>query len=780
MLTQNTTHRLTLLLLLFFFGTLALSAPQLSLTADEPVHLAQGYLYWTRGDFRFQRPVAQPPLADLLEGALLTLQPGPPPEILAGWETADLTLFSRDFVAWYGEALPTATFVARFPIILLALLGAALLYRWARESFGSGSALLALALLALDPNFAAHANLATTDLLLAIWSFIAVYAGARWVQQPDSWQRAVMTGLTLGLALSSKTSGFFPLGIVGLLCITHALTQHYQKPTELFSALLRWGTRLVPITLLALVVLWALYRFEFHPLPGGKVPLPFPTQWIIWGELRTHLQEGHIAYLMGESSYTGWWYYYPLAFLLKTPLPTLLLLGATLWLRLTKNRQGWWQRRTLWLTPLLYSLAAITSTIDIGYRYLLIMLPFLYILVGGLYSLLQRRWLRLALLGLLIWLLGENLNAYPHYLAYFNNLTRHTQTSHHYLVDSNLDWGQGFIALRKWLDENPDSKPLYLSYYTFTDPELYGITYTPLAPAPDAPPTLAQRFDPPPGRYALSATTLQGIMVSAPDTYDWFRHREPIARPGQAIFVYDIPRRKPPPGWIAQCTIPVAPLGEADIRAGFGNEELRQLLFDCTSSWVYPEGGTEPGWYALHSAVREEDAFIRRRLSPLMLSYQQQQAAALPPFQLYQLTTPHATPRYTPEKPLHVGALQFLGYQTMLPDELQADKVLEVHTYWQVQMEAPSRPLSIMLHLVDSAGAVVGVGDGLGFPSSSWQAGDIFIQRHPITLPAGIDSGSYTANTGVYWLDDLSRWSVSENGEELGQQIPLTISLTLE
>jgi hypothetical protein len=112
-----------LALLLLFFAQTVGAGPRLSLTADEPVHMAQGYVYWTRGDFRMQRPVAQPPLSDLLPGAFLALQPGPEPETLAGWEEADLSRFTRDFVKWYGPALNSATFASRFPIALIALLG---------------------------------------------------------------------------------------------------------------------------------------------------------------------------------------------------------------------------------------------------------------------------------------------------------------------------------------------------------------------------------------------------------------------------------------------------------------------------------------------------------------------------------------------------------------------------------------------------------------------------------------------------------------------------------
>src|SRR5262249_41198151 len=37
------------------------------------------------------------------------------------------------------------------------------------------------------------------------------------------------------------------------------------------------------------------------------------------------------AYLNGRSSPTGWWYYFPLVFLMKSPLPTLAVLLLTAW-----------------------------------------------------------------------------------------------------------------------------------------------------------------------------------------------------------------------------------------------------------------------------------------------------------------------------------------------------------------------------------------------------------------------------------------------------------------
>jgi len=108
------------LLLWLFFSQVVLSIPHLSLTADEPVHMAQGYVYWTRGDFRFAWAVAQPPLPAALAGIGLLLQPGPAVEELDGWAGGEHSRFVRAFLRWYGPgpALEAATFVARYPIIL--------------------------------------------------------------------------------------------------------------------------------------------------------------------------------------------------------------------------------------------------------------------------------------------------------------------------------------------------------------------------------------------------------------------------------------------------------------------------------------------------------------------------------------------------------------------------------------------------------------------------------------------------------------------------------------
>src|SRR5207244_476997 len=52
-------------------------------------------------------------------------------------------------------------------------------------------------------------------------------------------------------------------------------------------------------------------------------------------------QAGEPAFLLGEYSYRGWWNYFIVAFLLKTPIGTLVLIIASLVLLRTGNRLGY-------------------------------------------------------------------------------------------------------------------------------------------------------------------------------------------------------------------------------------------------------------------------------------------------------------------------------------------------------------------------------------------------------------------------------------------------------
>jgi len=352
-------------------------------------------------------------------------------------------------------------------------------------------------------------------------------------------------------------------------------------------------------------------------------------------------------------------------------------------------------------------------------------------------------------------------------------------------VDSNLDWGQSFKTLHTYLQRN-HVEEIHLSYYTYAGPQLYGfriadglaggldnavaILYHPLAPAPKAPPVFPGRFNPEPGIYVISATTLQGMMVADPDMYSWFRQRQPIARPGNALFVYDVQAPTSSPAWLAQCTYPAAPLPLDVIGEGFRHGEgsrrtdLRISYFDCTQSWLFPTGGIAPGWYALHatslssSAPLERDvvSFIQAQISLAQRSYVQRTNREIPAFTLYEQPQGQPYPLSYPDfhpAPVNTldGPLTFLGHVAP-PSPLHPGDMVEIITLWQV-VTVPPRPLSLMLHLKGPGDRPVLVGDGLGVPVESWHVGDVIAQRHVMQIPPDAALGVHTPLVGAYWLN---------------------------
>jgi hypothetical protein len=387
---------------------------------------------------------------------------------------------------------------------------------------------------------------------------------------------------------------------------------------------------------------------------------------------------------------------------------------------------------------------------------------------------------------------------FPWYLAFFNLFAGGTDGGYRYLTDSNLDWGQTWKALRHYLDERGITE-FGLSQYTINDPHAYGLDYTPLPPWPDAPAVLPRRFNPAPDVYAISATTLQGVVVADPEMFDYFRKREPQARVGHAMFVYEV-QPPPPTDWVAQCTSPVPPLPPDVLLEGLGRDDLRVAYFDCLQSWLYPSGN---GWYVLARDAQsgEMSAAHTRRAR---LSYEQRRPGFVPPFAVYEwfdrdplegiasAQLRAAPSSWLPERaetegvvltpPVRVGeGLEFLGFVAEQP-AFRAGSEVAIQTYWRV-LEPPAQPLSLMAHVLDATGVPVAVGDGLGIPVEQWRPDDVIVQRHLFQIPSATRPGVYWIQAGAYTLPDVQRLPIyagsqseatdSESGTVVGDRLIL-------
>ena len=267
-------------LLLIFFAQAVAAIPQLSLTADEPVYMGTGYALLRTNDRRMSIAAQHPPLMQILASAPLLLAPGPDVTTLPGWSTAEMARFAPAFVAWYGDRLrlDEATFAARLPTVLLAMVWAAVLFRWAGDWFGARAGVIALAWFVFDPNVLAHAPLATNDVGFAAFSFIATFFAARYARRPTR-AYLLLTGLALGGSVSAKSSGFFTALVIAALLFFSALLGDAASRRERFG---RFGLALVGMLLIGGGVLWASYGFEHRPEL-------LATHRAIWREMQAHL-----------------------------------------------------------------------------------------------------------------------------------------------------------------------------------------------------------------------------------------------------------------------------------------------------------------------------------------------------------------------------------------------------------------------------------------------------------------------------------------------------------
>ena len=427
---------------------------------------------------------------------------------------------------------------ARLPIIGLTLLLAVIVYAWTRELFGPISGLLALTLLSFDPNILAHGNLATNDIGVTCFSTLALYTFWRWMTRPTS-ARAVVAGLILGLAQVSKFSAVYLIPVLMILLLTDRIWKSNTAASRLTAKTTL--AYLTAIVVSAYFAIWLAYGFRVGTLKG----FPFPARDYVTGlQAATSLiAGGKESFLLGAYSANGWWYYFPVAFAVKTPLPTLILIGASL---VFVYRRGTWRSSLPLLIPVvIYFAICLASPFDIGYRHLLPILPCLFIFTSQL-ALIDWKRSRLRIAGvsaMVIWLTVASVVTFPHYLTYFNEIAGGPENGYKILVDSNLDWGQELIGLRKYMkQENIPS--VKLSYHGTADPTAYDVAYEPLPSYPyhqwtsDTVPEIL--LNPPSGVYAISANNLQGLRFKNHDLYATFRQRKPDAIVGHSIFIYRV------------------------------------------------------------------------------------------------------------------------------------------------------------------------------------------------------------------------------------------------
>jgi len=523
--------------LIYLVVQLVTCSNRMSATYDEQYHIANGLNFLRRGDPSLVPE--HPPLIDLITALpLLADRDLILPPAFGSPDDINSLAFSDQLVWKLNPNGPSIISRARAPIMVLTVFLGLVVYAWARELYGSAAALLALTLLAFDPNILAHGCLATNDIGVTCFVTMSLYAFWRWKREPGI-GKAAIAGLAFGLAQISKFSALFlvPVIVITLFVdwISDRVAQTNRQPIKCTVQ------HLAVASLSAAFTIWAGYGFQVGTLKGYAVPA---RAYLTGLQSLTQLVEsGKESFLLGSYSEFGWWYYFPIAFAVKTPLPTLLLIVCSL--VYVYNRRTWRISLPLLIPITVYFGASMMSHFNVGYRHLLPVLPLIFIFVGQLAGIewrtgQKRAW---AISLSVVWLVVGSLQIQPHYLTFFNELVGGPRGGYRVLLDSNLNWGQELIELRDYLArENITS--VKLSYLGTADPAAYGIIYEPLPGYPyhqwhgdDVPEILLK---PPNGMYAISASILQGFRLENHDLYAAFRVRKPDAIVANSIFVYRI------------------------------------------------------------------------------------------------------------------------------------------------------------------------------------------------------------------------------------------------
>jgi hypothetical protein len=782
---------IALLLILAFLqlSTLSITSP----TMDEPDHIVSGYAFLTRGDTRIK--LNGPILPNLISAIPLLLEPNL--KLTSAddpmWDANDHNGIGDPFI-WDNAISPfQIIFLARLLFIFISWLLGALIFRWASERAGSIAGLFALTLYVFDPSLLAHSRFAMTDFEPTAAAFFALYAFDRALRQTDR-KVKIIAGVALGLMLASKFSLITFAFAMIILIFLNGLTTKTQRHEEKFlKTTLRLCAFVAQLFFIAAITIWAVYGFQVAPLNPGGLPVPAPGFWREWQSAQFYLNQPWPNYLFGQTSITGWWYYFPIAFALKTPLPILILLTIALARSIVKRS---WRRDLIFLLPsLLLFISLLFSTNNLGYRYLLPMLPLVFVYIADVLAIsLSRRLavslspLHLVTLSLIAWQIFGALHIYPYYLTYFNEIAGDSDRGRYALSDSNIDWGQDLVGLKSYVDQHHIDQ-IKLSYFGIAHPTAYNLKVEALLPVRTA---LNDQgawwlkkytpIDPAPGTYAISVANLMGGIWIDSDEYRYFRDRTPEAIIGNSIYIYTIGSRGEPTN-LSLAGLQIDQIDTETYRL-FETNDIRPRWFDATSSLIAAPNQTwlavnnnqpiAPEFSTLFEGVQPEtqtqtiDDHQPYRLYHFDLARSIQQAADRSRLTAY--TSPQVYPDLAAAQaitlPVNFGeTAQLIGYNV-----ITQSNELSLITYWRAGNHV-STPLQMFAHAVGPGGSIEAQVDQLDASAFGWRAGDLIAQINRLALST--QSSSLWIEIGLYNQSSGDRLPIVIDGREVDHRLLL-------
>jgi 4-amino-4-deoxy-L-arabinose transferase-like glycosyltransferase len=553
-MTRRTTATAAALLLVAGGALSYAAALTESFTTDEPSHLTAGASYLATGDYRLnpEHPVlakiwAALPLRFVSHAAFT--------KKLNGWSYGGTRQVALDWLERKNDGNRLLRPARAMMIPLFVGLGAAVGWT-AYRLLGREAGLLALALVVFEPLLLAHGHYVTTDVPVALCVTLSLLSFAAFLRRPAATTFSA-TAVSLSAAALVKYSWVLVIPALVLMTAAAYLRHRTARPGGKFP----W-IRLAALPAIVGAAIWAAYGFRFDPFRPGDPPAPAARSWQVefakgepppfspvsrndaWQAVlldnarnprtgpsvtlvnlarqarllpeaylygftyATRNAESRRAYLHGQFSETGWRAYFPVAYLVKTPVPELLLLLAgTVALATRRARITGDPILALgvFTFPAVYAAAAVLTNLNIGLRHMIPVYPALLVVASASTAWATSRAGRIGVFALAAGMAAVAAVSFPYYLGYFNELAGGWRGGHRWLVDSNLDWDQDFLRVRDYQRLHPQERLVFLSLGDSPiPPGLKVAAYVPRRPG--------QPWPPPPsaGTYVISATWLVG------------------------------------------------------------------------------------------------------------------------------------------------------------------------------------------------------------------------------------------------------------------------------
>ncbi len=567
-------------------------------TYDEVAHIPASYSYLSKKDMRLNPE--HPPLIKDLSGLPLQFMDLNFDTTHSSWSTDNVAdnqwNAGRKFLYDSGNDPDKILFWSRTPIILVSLLLGFFIFKWTREIASIQAGILALLLYSFNPNILGHNHLVTTDIGIAAFLVISFYYFLKFIKKP-SWKNIILSGLTLGLLQLAKFSSVIAFPIFFLLVIIYPFVKNKNGNKKRIFEFLEYAFKGLVVFTISIFLVWILYYFNTLNMPQEKITeainyyfqvddpniktiytrkvlfsmnenaflRPFGEYLFGIARVFQRVAGGNVTYFMGEVYSEAKASYFPVVFIMKEPLPILILILFTLIVffkesyfsifkmfkkNIRKNVSFFadiLRKKTTELAMLgfiiLYSIISITGNLNIGFRHLFPILPFVYILISKKIfdyknsNPHKKNFASVMIIAVSFWLIVEAFLSYPFYISYFNQAFGGPKNGYHYVTDSNADWGQDIKRLQEYLSSHPEIDKIRVNYFGGGDVNYY-LGEEKVVPWWDSRRPIEN------GWYAISVLFIQESLHdkkrSLQENYSWLKKYKPEAQIGTSIMIYHI------------------------------------------------------------------------------------------------------------------------------------------------------------------------------------------------------------------------------------------------